>query len=470
MRIKILCLLLCVVLLAGCFAGCMKKQLTFKEASEAGIAFVKSNGLKTVSVTADTGADGKVSKIKIEGSYDPETKNGVFSVSRENNDTVETLKDCIKICGGDAYFKISQLDLSNIGGLLGSGLFTYDYEIFDGGDEQPYISEREEALSGIEALLKQFEMFTGTDLGDIDLSGLDLSELGYNGFDLNKLDLSDVDPSAIDLSVYGIDGIDLSGISNEQITAFLSNLDLDAIMDMLAEKGFFDDYEEEVYEESQPVSLLGSLSAFANELSGKYIKLKLPQNKLDTLINVLEAAEQSAYEKAQKLDPEESYPYVVKYTKDDARDLVISVLDGIKEGKNSIISEVKAIVLEYVSAEELEKMEKYAGKSLETLLSESMDGFFENNKAEDIDLGTEETFTCVQKLAYETGVSYECVTEITANADNEKTASKANISVTVITADPDPEFAEKCRVEDEKIFDLSKFLDNVSTEISLRMQ
>ena len=157
--------------------------------------------------------------------------------------------------------------------------------------------------------------------------------------------------------------------------------------------------------------------------------------------------------------------YAVRYTKDDAKELIISVLDGVKEGKDAIISELKAFAIEIIGEEDLKRAENLTGKSFEALLSGAIDGFFENVKPEDIDLGAEEDFECVQKAAFEKGQRYETVTEFSSTAKN---APKIKLTVTVTAADPDPDFAARCRVDEEKIYDPSKFLSNTLTELSFR--
>ena len=413
---KIVCFVLCLIIIVSS-AGCALKKLTFKEVSEAGIAFAKENGLKNISISFDGSTKGQSVKTVLEGTYDTETKNAVFSVTVDKEDTTQTQKDCVRISDGYLYYKISEIDLSDVFGRLGEGLFSSVYEVEE--DREPAgvkINGKEYSpivISGsLDEILKELERFSEKDGEETD------------GLDLNGL-FGEIDSG-------GIKEILEKGLSEKSYTAETTGL---------------------------------SLLSWLTDITGKFIKIKLPETKFDTIINILDKAEQNAYEKAEKLDAEEKYPYVVKYTKEDAKELIISVLDGIKEGKDAIIAELKAFAIEIIGEDDLKRAENLSGKSFEALLSVAIDGFFENTKPEDIDLDAEENFECTQKVAYEKGQMYETVTEFKSNAEG---APEIKLAVTVTAADPDPDFAERCRVDEEKIYDPTKFLSNTLTELSFR--
>ncbi len=439
---KMICAAVCAVMLIACFAGCAVKPLTFREANEAGKAFIKENGLKNITATVDTGADGNISETTVEGTYDPETKSGVFSVSVEKNDTVKTLKDCVRLYGGDIYLKIPELDLSDLGGFLSAVPFGEGYRT----DTEP----------GESAPFDPFENGTGQDRIDmikefLSKLGVPDGEIGIYGTDPGKTDPGELFSGIIDY---------------DDISGFICGIDPEAIEKMLEDGIPKESYTPDIISK---IHLSNPFSKLSGELSGKFIKLKLPGNKLPALTDILDSAEQTAYEKAEKLEPEENYPYVVKYTKEDARDLVIYVLDAVKAGKDEIIAEIKAAVTECTGEENLKKFEEYSGVSLDGVLSDAMDKFFSETKAEDIASG-ECGFYCVQKLAYADGRIYDCVTEFSPDGEDKTGVSGAKFRLTVTAAEPDDGFAEKCGVEDGKVFDPAEFSEKIRSEISDRMK
>ena len=115
---RIACFILCLVLVVAVVSGCALKKMTFKEADEAGTAFMKENGLKNIQIVFSGKIGDDVIRTVIEGSYDPAADNAVFSVSYENDDKIETYKDMIKITGGKLYVKIVELpSLSSLSNL-----------------------------------------------------------------------------------------------------------------------------------------------------------------------------------------------------------------------------------------------------------------------------------------------------------------------------------------------------------------
>ena len=204
------------------------------------------------------------------------------------------------------------------------------------------------------------------------------------------------------------------------------------------------------------------------DIAGKYIAFRLPVNKPVKLEEIAADATEMMYEKAEKADAVDGYPYVVKLTLRDSQGLLISVLDGIKENKDAVISEIVAVITEYVGEETLEGFKELVGKSVSELMSEGLDKFFEETKPEDLTSEDEGDYDCIQKIAVEKGRRYERVTEISfKNEDGEKTEIKTVYTVTA--AEPDPGFADKCAVKDEEIYDaVNAVKENIKAISSLK--
>ncbi len=348
---KIICLLLCLVMTASVFAGCMSKQMTFEEAAAAGKEFIKSEGVKDVRIINE--ADGK--KLTVEGKYDYINKYAVLSVSIETKDTIKTYKDMIKLDGTKAYVKVPEM----------TGLAD-----IPGGAE------------------------TSLDLGE-DLSGL---------------------------GSFGIAGG------------------------------------------------LGGMSAYlgmADSLAGKYIEFKLRESGPSVLKDVMSDAEDQVYEKAEKLEPEEDYPNVVRYTQKDAYDLIIYVLDGIKAKKSELSSECAAKISEYLGEENYKAAEEIYGKSAEEIISEGIDEFFNSISPEDLAPDEAEQFELIQKIAYDKDKSLEYVFIYDIKNGEETHSVKTTLSVSA--AEADEAFAEKCAVSEDEKFDLPGYLKKLIDELKAFM-
>ena len=490
---RIACFILCLVLIVAVASGCALKKMTFKEADEAGIAFIKENGLKYIKIVADGKYGDDNIKVIIDGAYDRETENAVFSVSYENDEKIETYKDMIKISGNKLYVKITEIpSLSSLPG-LGASLTVSKSPLYlnagaplDDDDPSDENGEENEAsigldLSSILGLLGG----DGTSLSGLEQSGtgLDLSSIlgllsgdgtgaGLEGLDqllsgLNQLG-SGTEQSSLDLSSV-LELLSGSGTSLSGLDTGVSGLDLSSILELLGglESGTG---------ENQPV--VGAIRANGNsagsgldilsgldDIVGKYIEIELPENGMKALVDVFDSAYQSSYEKAEELEAEEAYPYVVKFGKEDARDLAVTLLDSLKENKEKVISELKSLITGLLGEKNTEALESYLGKTVDETLNGMFDDFFEKNKAEDIDFGADNDFEFVRKLAYENGSRYESTATFTAKRGEDQKETKLNLTVTVTAAEPDEGFAEKCTVEEDQIFSIKEFIEDLKNSI-----
>lgn len=464
---RIACFILCLVLIVAVASGCALKKMTFKEADEAGIAFIKENGLKYIKIVADGKYGDDNIKVIIDGAYDRETENAVFSVSYENDEKIETYKDMIKISGNKLYVKITEIpSLSSLPG-LGASLTVSKSPLYlnagaplDDDDPSDENGEENEASIGLD-LSSILGLLSGDGTG-AGLEGLDqllsgLNQLG-SGTEQSSLDLSSV------LELLGGSGTSLSGLDTG-----VSGLDLSSILELLGglESGTG---------ENQPV--VGAIRANGNsagsgldilsgldDIVGKYIEIELPENGMKALVDVFDSAYQSSYEKAEELEAEEAYPYVVKFGKEDARDLAVTLLDSLKENKEKVISELKSLITGLLGEKNTEALESYLGKTVDETLNGMFDDFFEKNKAEDIDFGADNDFEFVRKLAYENGSRYESTATFTAKRGEDQKETKLNLTVTVTAAEPDEGFAEKCTVEEDQIFSIKEFIEDLKNSI-----
>lgn len=231
----------------------------------------------------------------------------------------------------------------------------------------------------------------------------------------------------------------------------------------------YGDYEESEADEDEistagdygfDISLPAAVGMGLSEaVAGKYIMITLPENKPETVKTILSDAEDDVYEKAEKLDPEENYPNVVKYTQKNAYDLMIFVLDGIKEKKKEIASELSATVAGYLGEENFKALNEVTDKPLEDMISDGIDEIFKNLKPEDLAPEEAEEFEVIQKIAYDTDKKLEYVFLYDLK-DGENVHNVKSV-LTVTAAEEDAAFAEKCAVKEDEIFDMAEYLKNM---------
>ena len=370
---KIICIVLCLCMIAASLCGCISKKLTFEEAAKAGKDFIKNDKLKDIKIVSE--ADDN--KVILEGKYDPANEKAVFSVSLDSKDTVYTLKEMIKLDGKELYIRIP--DVTDTTDVFGDLMQKY---LFNS------VEEENADLSAAE----EYAGYDGTEDGE-------LSELEM----LDKM----ISGGAGVLSLFNVPGT----------------------------------------------------------VSGKYVMFRLPENKFTTLSDILTEAEQSGYEKAEKLEPEENYPYVVKFTQKDAYDLLIAVLDGIKENKTQLSKEASGVIEEYLGEDLCDALKQISDRPIEELIGEGMDEFFNNFSPEDIAPEDAEKFEAVQKIAYETDKRFEYVF-IYELKDGEEIHS-AKITMTVTCAEEDESFAEKCKVSEKDTFDVVGYFENILNNLKM---
>ncbi|MBQ7700687.1 MAG: hypothetical protein IJT49_10160 [Clostridia bacterium] len=206
-------------------------------------------------------------------------------------------------------------------------------------------------------------------------------------------------------------------------------------------------------------ALPGAGYGLTDEIVGKYILVKLPENKPETIKGILSDAEDQMYEKAEKLESEEDYPYVVKYTQQSAYDLVLSVLDGIKEKKSDIAAEISALVAEHLGEENFKSLNELNDKPLSEMISDGIDEFFKKVTPEDIAPEDAEGFEVIQKISYDTGKKLQYVFLYDLKDGENKHNVKS--ALTVAAAEEDAVFAEKCTPAEDEIFDFAGYLKNL---------
>lgn len=366
---RIICIVLCLLMITAAFAGCANKPATFEEAAAAGREFIKNEELKDVKIVTE--ADG--TKTVLEGKYDPKNEKAVFSVSIESKDTVNTVKEMIKLDGKKLYIKIP--DMSGFEKMFG-GVVPFGYS--------------------------EITELDGTD-------GLYVGDIEYEDKSIDENELE------------------------EELSDYVENEFSFGIPDV----GF-----------NMP-----------DDITGKYVMIKLPENTPETISSVFSDAEDEVYEKAEKLEGDKEYPYVVKYTQKSAYDLIISVLDGIKEKKTAIASEAAAMIKEYLGEDNSKSLEDVSGKKIEGMISDGIDEFFKNVKPEDIAPENAEEFEVIQKIAYDAGKKLEYV--FTYDVKEGEETHTVKTTVTVAAAEADAAFAEKCAVSEEETFDVAGYLQNM---------
>ena len=413
---KIICIVLCLIMVAAAFAGCSKKPKTYQEAAAAGKEFMESAGLKNIkSVTELTGVDElKGAKVIVEGTYDPKAEKGVFSIGFDMDNLSFTLKDEVILNGRKVYIKVP--DQSTLERLVGSFAVTPDvyeptvdynydytsatsiYEALYGDAGETDLAEGIYTIGSLDGDELVWEEWDGPDLKDIDLGELGLSE---------------------DLLTIGADDYDFYGHDAESDVG-------------------------------------SSLSSVLGEILGKYIMIQLPEEgQLKTIKGIIDDAEQSVYEKAEKLEAEENYPYVVKYNLRSAYDLFISVMDGIKGKKSDIAKELSALAEWYLGTEIFKDMEQSIGDSLANMLVDELDKFFENTDIpdyEEVEKQQTGKFEIIQKIAYENNKKFEYVVTTVIDDVDESISSKTTCTVTA--ADKDAEFESRCTVSEDDTYDV----------------
>lgn len=369
---KIICIVLCLFMVAAVFAGCVeKKTMTFKEAAEAGKEFIKNDAFKDVKYVTE--ADG--TKLILEGKYDPKNEKAVFSVSVDTKDTTQTFKDMIKSDGKKLYIKVPDIAGTGLDGIFSSAL--------------PFKTEAEPDITDVLDSMLISEMSVNSEEIDDDEDGDYIT--GDYGFDISM-------PATVGLGL-------------------------------------------------------------TDEIAGKYIVINLPENKPETMKSIMSDAEDNVYEKAEKLEAEEDYPYVVKYTQKSAYDLIISVLDGIKAKKSELAAEFAALISEYLGEEDFKTLEEVSGKTAADMISEGIDEFFKEISPDDIAPENAENFEVIQKIAYDTDKKLEYVFLYDLK-DKENTHS-VKTTLTVTAAEDDASFAEKCAVQEDEIFDMAGYIKNM---------
>ena len=415
---RITAAVVCLVLIAASFASCaVKGPKTYREAVAAGREFAESDGLKDITVSAES--DGV--KLTFTGKYDRSVRLGVFTVSVEKEDTINTFKDLIKYNGDTVYVKIP--DMSGMGAVLpfaipdpGMDEFPEDFDI--GTFELP-----EDFDIGTFELPEDFDPSDLPEMPDFSaLLDLDDAELEQYGITREMLD--QIRP------YIGEDGqIDFEGL--------LSGLDLSGF-GLTSGDG-----------ENRPVQDLPESPV------GKYIAVKIPEHRETKLGQIIKERTEAQYEKMLEIEPEEQFPFVVRTTGEDVKALIVDILDSIRNNEAELIDEAVAAIKEQLGKENAEKLEAHSGEKLENTLKKEMDAFFEDFSADDIKSG-DGALECVQKAAYETGKRFEQRSEITFDDEGEKKTVK--IAVTITAAKADESFADRCTVAESDVLDPSKYM------------
>lgn len=422
---KVICLILCVLMAVSALAGCASKPKTFKEAAELGKTFVQSDDLKNVKVVTE----GDDLKFILEGKYDPKNGKALLDVSFDLKDTVHTFKEMLKLDGNKLYIKIP--DMSVLEGLY-SGFSAPIFNDFEDEDIGEIYGEEDEAAEFVD----------------------DNEEISDEAEDL-KDEAEELAEEAEELAEEA-----------EDLTDEAEELADDAEELLDSEEEFTEDENDGYYDDGLDGldGMSGINSAALGNLAGKYVMIKLPETKMDAINGVISDAEELVYDKAEKADGDEKYPYVVKYNKDSAYDLIIAILDGVKVKKNEISSEIAALVKEYIGEESFRSLEEMAEKTVEKTISEGIDSFFDSFKPEDIKNGELEDFEVLQKIAYDSGKKLEYVFTYDFKNGEEKHSQKTTVTIT--NAEKDDSFADRCTVAEEEVFDLVGYLKNVIKEIA----
>ena len=446
---KITAVLICAAITVAAFAGCaLNRPKTFREAAEAGREFAESEGLKDVVFSAES--DG--AKTTFEGKYDKTAGLGVFSVSYENDDTIHTFKDIIKISGGKLYIRIPDLSgivsLADLSGVTGFFL-PEEYYDFDRSDDDYYFEyDTDPQVPDFSAI---FNM-TDEELAEYGITRDTLDALapylsGEDGFDLGQiiteilpqLDLSGFKlPDDFDYSIfYDLDkyGIDLSGLD-------LSDLLGVDLSDYIDDDDYFDDSREG-----------GAFSLFNfDSIVGKYIKFDLPAVSAETTDKIVNDATEKAYGSIQDLEPEENYPYVITMTGDDVKELIISVLDAVKTNEDAVTAEITAALKGYIGEDNVKEIEEtFEGVSLENFVREAFDSFFAEVTPDMIRSGDTD-IACTSKIDYKYGEKYERFDEFTVK-EGDQTKNVKTVCI-ITAAEADESFESRCGVAQTDVLDV----------------
>ena len=445
---KITAILICAAITVAALAGCaLNRPKTFREAAEAGRSFAESEGLKDV--VFSTESDG--AKTTFEGKYDKAAGLGVFSVSYENDETIHTFKDIIKISGGKLYIRIP--DLSGIVSLAdladAAGYFLpEEYYDFNLPDDYDYYFEYDEdpQTPDFSAILNM----TDEDLAKYGISRDTLDALvpylsGEDGFDLGQI-ITEILPQ-LDLSGFTLpDDFDYSILYNlDQYGIDLSGIDLSDLLGVDLSDYLDDDY----FDGSRD----GALGLFDfDSLIGKYVQFDLPGIATETTDKIINDATEKAYASIKDLEPEENYPYVITMTGDDVKELIISVLDAVKANEDAVIGEIVTALKGYIGEDNVKEIEEtFEGVSLEASVREAFDSFFaevtpDMNRSGDTDVA------CTSKIDYKAGEKYERYDEFTVKEGDQTKTVK---TVCIITAaEVDESFESRCGVAQTDVLDV----------------
>ena len=408
---KIICIVLCLLMVAAAFAGCSKKPKTYEEAAAAGQEFIKSAGLKSIKTVSEISGAGEFdgAKVVIEGTFDPKTEKGIFSIGYDLDNMSFTLKDEIVINGRKVYIKVP--DQSTLEKLIGK--FAAVPSVYEDPAGYDYMSVSAVYVGEKETADDYEGIYT---IGSLDEGELVWGE--WDGIDIEDIDLGEL------------------GLSEDLLT--------------IGADDYGNDYG---YDYVDPISNIMS------SLLGKYIMIELPdKDQVKTIIGIYNDATQSMYEKAEKLDAEEGYPYVVKFDLKNAYDLAISILDGVKGKKSDIAKEVSALAKWYLGDNIFAELEESIDGTLANKISEELDKAFESAEIPNYDEIEDkpEKFEIIQKIAYENNKKFEYVQTTTVKVEDQTISGKTTVTVTA--ADKDADFESKCTISEEKTYDVIKEL------------
>ena len=198
---------------------------------------------------------------------------------------------------------------------------------------------------------------------------------------------------------------------------------------------------------------LGSANSMMESYAGKYLMITLPEKEqISAITGVFDSLQKLSNEKAEDIEAEAEYPYVANYSYKNFTDLMVGVLDNIKENKGDITGEIDALAKTYLGSENYDMIAEQSGKTAAESISEWLDLL-----TKDAETGSEEepdNFKLTQKIAYEKNKSYENVTKMRVENGNDTVILK--ITYTVSAAEKDPEFEDKCSVSKSKAIDFAE--------------
>ena len=489
---KTLCTILCLLTVAAMTTGCMIRQpRTFKETAEAGRAFMEKDGPKSLKITKETGEN----KTVLDGIYDKETGLAVFSYSVETTDTVKTYKDMIKIKGDTLYVKVP--DLSGLDGLSSLLKITdavqlpgYGQEDGDengsglpGFDPEEYFSGLLEKYGGSDEMTKRKtigelfgDMFRkdreedgdkpNEEFDPLDLFGGLIGAFGGSGEDDRYTGDGETD-------IYGFFG-DLFGKyatddpDGDISTYFDGDLEglLGGLLDMFGndgeeepDDGFMKEFD---FSSGLDGLITDPLTGALDGISGKYVSVKIPGDVTEKLRAIFDSAEQSSYEKTEESENKEDRSFTASFTQDDAKEMLVSLLDSINAKKDEIVSALAASVRERLGQKTCENIEKITGAKIEETLSGLIDDFFENVRPGDI-FAEGDGFSLTRTVKYELNKKFESETVFTYGSGEETVSTK--ITVTAEQIDGDPGLETRCAIAEDEIFDAGAYLKDITEKL-----